>query len=713
MHIKVNTCYSNPPVLLLLLQQESYTYSKHFNNILFAKEDLFMSTSPLHFQMLHGADYNPDQWLDRSDILEKDILLMKEAHVNCVSLGIFAWVALEPEEGVYTFDWLKDVIDTLYQNNIYTILATPSGARPAWMAQKYPEVLRVEKDLTRNRMGERHNHCYTSPIYRKKTWEMNSRLAKEFGNHPGVILWHLSNEYSGECYCPLCQDAFRDWLKEKYTTLDNLNHAWWTSFWSHTYTDWSQIEPPMPKGEMSTQGLSLDWMRFVTHQTVDFCKMEKEAVRSAGSSLPVTANLMGFYRGVNYFKLKDVLDVVSWDSYPDWNTTEDDTDVAISIGITHDLMRSIKRESFLLMESTPSMVNWKPIAHLKRPGMHMLSSLQALAHGSNSVQYFQWRKSRGSCEKFHGAVVDHYGESDTRVFQDVAELGKRLEGLSEVCKTSVKPEVAILFDWENRWAIENAWGPRNGCIHYCETVTSHYKAFWELGIPVDLIDMECDISEYKLVIAPLLYLYRDNIENKMKQFTEQGGTLVGTYWSGVVDENDLCILGGTPGNMTDVFGLRSEEVDALHDDQSNSITWNGTDYKVTELCDLVKINDANVLSVYNKDFYANSPALTSHSYGSGKAYYIAARMEDAFYKDFYKELMQEIGICSALDANLPHGVTANLRKGERDIIIIQNYNTFSVDIDIKNALIDIETNKIFKDTLHLEPYQVIFAVQVL
>ena len=236
--------------------------------------------------MLHGGDYNPDQWLDRPDILEQDIILMKEAHVNCVSVAIFAWAKLEPQEGVYDFDWLGRVIDRLYENGIYTILATPTGARPAWMAHKYPEVLRVGPSLHRNHMGERHNHCYTSPVYREKTRQMNLRLSKAFGSHPGVILWHISNEYGGECYCELCQEAFRLWLKEKYQTLDALNQAWWTSFWSHTYTDWSQIEPPLPNGESHCHGLSLDWKRFATHQTVDFCKKEIEAVRRAAPGCP-------------------------------------------------------------------------------------------------------------------------------------------------------------------------------------------------------------------------------------------------------------------------------------------------------------------------------------------------------------------------------------------------------------------------------------------
>lgn len=671
-----------------------------------------MSNTPLNFKILHGGDYNPDQWLDRPDILEKDIILMKEAHINCVSVGIFSWTKLEPEDGVYTFDWLKNVIDSLYENGIYTILATPSGSRPAWMAKKYPEVLRVENNLVRNSMGVRHNHCYTSPVYRKKVWDMNYNLSKKFGSHEGVILWHLSNEYSGECFCPLCQEAFRQWLKDKYKTLDKLNYEWNTSFWSHIYTSWEEIEAPIPKGEMGTHCLNLDWKRFVTDQTVDFAAKEKEAIRAAGSILPITTNLMGFYHGLNYFKFKDILDIVSWDNYPDWNHFEDDVPTAIETACTHDLMRSIKRESFLMMESTPSTVNWRPISHLKRPGIHMLSSLQAVAHGSNSIQYFQWRKSRGNTEKFHGAVVDHYGESDTRVFQEVKQLGQRLEHLDAITQSQVKPEVAIIFDIENRWAVQDACGPRTGNIHYQETMLSHYQAFWNMGVPVDLIDMEQDITNYKLIAAPMLYLYRADIETKLKTFVKNGGTLVGTYWSGIVNESDLCFLGGTPGNMMDVFGLRSEEIDALYDNQSNRTTWNYKTYEITELCDIVKLKGAIPFAFYETDFYVGSPVLTYNTYGDGTAYYIAAKLEDNFYQDFYCKLVSDCSIQKSLDGTLPYGVTANIRKGDRDIIIVQNYNAYPAVLSLNKAYKDFETEEVVDGKLSLEPYEVRFVTEL-
>ena len=291
-------------------------------------------------KLLHGGDYNPEQWLDRPDILEKDLEMLKETGCNTVTLGVFSWSTLEPEEGVFHFLWLEDIVQKLYENGIYTILATPSAARPKWMADKYPEVLRVDDTRHRKLFGERHNHCYTSPVYREKTAIINRKLAERLGSHPGVILWHISNEFGGECHCPLCQAAFQKWLKEKYQTIDNLNKRWCTTFWSHTYQSFEQIESPSSIGESQLHALNLDWKRFVTHQTVDYICNEVQALRDGGSTLPVTTNLMHYFQGLDYFKVAKELDVVSWDTYPTWHK-EKLLDTAYDNGMCHDLMRSL------------------------------------------------------------------------------------------------------------------------------------------------------------------------------------------------------------------------------------------------------------------------------------------------------------------------------------------------------------------------------------
>lgn len=664
------------------------------------------SLTPKFPKLLHGADYNPEQWLNYPGIFEKDIELLKKAHMNCVSIGMFSWAKLEPQEGVYTFDWMQNVIDKLYENGIYTILATPSGSKPYWMSEKYEEVRRVSVHMTRELSGERHNHCYTSPIYREKTRQINTKLAERFANHPGVIMWHMSNEYGGRCYCPLCQEAFRNWLKEKYETLEALNEAWWTTFWSHTYTDWSQINAPVPTGETGTHGLSLDWNRFCSDQVIDFMEEEIKAVKAVNPDIPTTANLMYDFDCYNYKKLAQKVDVVSWDAYPQWHSA-DDLRTASDFAFWHDYMRSLKKKPFLLMESTPSTTNWRPVSKLKKPGMHMTSSMQAVAHGSDSVQYFQFRKSRGSSEKFHGAVVDHNGEGNTRVFADVTEVGKRLEDMSQVYGAVPKPEVALVYDVENSWAIDFERGPRNSGMHYLETVKDHYEALRVLGIPVDIVTQEDDISEYKLVIAPMLYLIREGFEDKLRDFTEKGGTLVSTYHSHIVNETDLCYLGGVPGKMMDVYGIWNEETDALGDEERNSIVMQNKTYESKDLCALLHTTTAEVLGTYGSDFFEGSPAFTVNRFGNGRAYYIATRPGSDFYGDFYNTLRRDLGIQCALPILLPKGIVSVNRENENGrFIFVQNFTPSARTVNLDREYTVLENGDRI-NRLELRPYETV------
>ncbi|MEK4432071.1 beta-galactosidase [Paenibacillus sp. FSL M7-0802] len=669
-------------------------------------------------RMLHGADYNPEQWQHYPEVLAEDIRLMKLAKCNVMSVGIFSWVSLEPEEGVFTFEWMDRILDSFAENGIYAFLATPSGARPAWMSQKYPEVLRVEANRVRNLHGFRHNHCSTSPVYREKVRIMNTKLAERYANHPAVIGWHISNEFGGDCHCDYCQEAFRAWVEDKYGTLDKLNHAWWTTFWSHTITDWSQVESPAPHGETQVHALNLDWRRFVTDQTADFIKHEIVPLKAANPAIPVTTNLMEFFEGLNYWKFADLLDVISWDSYPTWHDREgDDSRQAAKVAMMHDIIRSIKGgKPWMLMESTPSLTNWQDVSKLKRPGMHLLSSLQAVAHGSDTVQYFQWRKSRGSSEKLHGAVVDHVGHEHTRVFGDVTEVGNALEKLEEVIGTSVPAEAAVIFDWENRWGINDSQGPRNKGVKYEETAEAHYLALWEQGVPVDVIHMDADFSKYKLLVAPMLYMVRSGVGERIQKFVENGGVFVATYWSGIVDEHDLCFLGGFPGPLRKTLGIWSEEIDGLHDHDRNHILpveGNELDlqgeYEAVELCDLIHTEGAEVLAVYGSDFYAGRPALTVNRLGEGKAYYIASRNTGLFHSHFYRSLIDDAGISKALNVKLPHGVNTAIRTdGVHDYIFILNFTHESqkITLDGRTYADMLENHAIEDGSVQLDAYAV-------
>ena len=643
-------------------------------------------------KLLHGGDYNPEQWLKRPDILEQDIHMLEESGCNVVTLGVFSWSTLEPEEGNFQFGWLEEIIENLYRKGISTILATPSGARPKWMADKYPEVLRVDDTRRRMLFGERHNHCYTSPVYREKTAIVNRKLAERLGRHPGVILWHISNEYGGECHCPLCQSAFRKWLKERYGTIENLNDQWCTTFWSHTYQNFEQIESPSSIGERNLHALNLDWKRFVTDQTADFIRNEVQALRDGGSSLPVTANLMYYYQGLDYFKIAKELDIVSWDTYPTWHK-EEVIETAYDNGMCHDLMRSLKKKPFFQMESCPTSTNWQSVSKLKKPGVLFAQSMQAVAHGGEGALYFQVRQSRGASEKFHGAVIDHYGGNDTRVFREVSRTGDAMKRLSQLAGSMVRSKAAIVYDWDSQWAMEDSQGPRNKGLHYLEAVQKFYRGFRRQGLNVDLVDMDCEIESYEILALPMVYMFKAGFAQKIRTFVKNGGVLVTTYWSGIADDTDRCFLNGTPHDLMDVLGIRSTEIDGLYDWEENQmVPEEGNELGLTRsytcryLCDLVEMRGARTLMTYGSDFYKGYSALTANDYGKGSAWYVAADGEQAFYEDFIRALLKHCSISGAVECDIPCGleITTREKEGVR-YYLYQNFGTEPVKIPIPEA----------------------------
>ncbi|TCN26661.1 beta-galactosidase [Mesobacillus foraminis] len=670
--------------------------------------------------MLHGGDYNPDQWLDRPDILIDDIELMKLSHSNTFSVGIFAWSALEPEEGKFTFEWLDEIFSNIHSIGGKVILATPSGARPAWMSQKYPEVLRVNGSRVKQLHGARHNHCFTSPVYREKTQIINRLLAERYGDHPALLMWHISNEYGGECHCDHCQNAFRGWLKEKYNhDLKALNDAWWGPFWSHTFNDWSQIESPSPIGENAVHGLNLDWRRFVTDQTISFFENEIVPIKEITPDIPITTNFMADtfdlipFQGLDYSKFAKHLDVISWDAYPAWhNDWESTADLAMKVGFINDLYRSLKQQPFLLMESTPSAVNWHEVNKTKRPGMHLLSSMQMLAHGSDSVLYFQWRKSRGSSEKFHGAVVDHDNSPENRVFKEVAKVGETLEKLSDVVGTNRTSNVGILYDWDSNWAINDAQGYGLKTKRYPQTLQQHYRTFWEQDIPVDVITKEQDFSSYKLLIVPMLYLMSEETIARLKDFVANGGRLVTTYISGIVNEHDLTYLGGWHKDLQEVFGINPVETDTYYPNDKNYVTYKNQSYELKDYATVIDVHTAITEGVYVEDFYANTPAVTSHVYEQGKAYYIGGRLEDQFHRDFYQELIQELGLEPAFRVKHGKGVSVQVRQDqENDYIFIMNFTEEQQNVTLESSVTDLITGEELSGDLTLEKYEARIVLQ--
>jgi beta-galactosidase len=638
--------------------------------------------------ILHGGDYNPEHWLNTPEIWDEDMRLMQVTKCNAMTLGIFSWSSIESKEGDFQFEWLDKIMDKLSNNGMFAVLATPSGSKPAWLSEMYPEVCRVNAQGIREKHQKRHNHCRTSPLFREKCGIINTHLANRYKNHPALIVWHVSNEYNGEpCHCDLCYEAFRVWLKQKYISLENLNNAWWAQFWSHTFTDWNQIRPL----DESIHGLMLDWKRFNSDQTINFFKEECESLRQITPKVPITTNFVGISNTLDYWKFAQEVDVVSWDSYPDYHDRPDDWLNAVKTSFLHDLNRSFKKKPFMLMECSPSVTNWKTVNKLKRPGLHILECLQCIAHGGDTIQYFQWRKGRGGREKFHGGVVDHFPNEQSRVFREIASLGKILASLDDIVGTTTPAEVAILFDWENYWAIDNSSGPRQDYKNYEQTCVEHYRSFWSAGVPCDIVCEDSDFVGYKLLIAPMLYMIRPGVAERIQEFVSQGGTFVTTYLTGMVNENDLCFQNGFPGPLRNLLGIWAEEIDVLYDNESvkivstldNNVGLKGT-YTSEIYCELIHAETAIVLANYGSEFYAGRPAATVNYVGKGRAFYIASRNESRFQSDFYQFLIKDLSLKRVLEVDLPTGVTAQIRTdGTKEYIFILGFNREIISIDFK------------------------------
>lgn len=671
---------------------------------------------PKQKALFYGADYNPDQWLHSPETIEQDIVLMKKAGVTSVSLGIFSWATLEPAEGVYDFGWLDQVMDRFAAERMYVFLATPSGGKPMWMSEKYPEIRRVGKDGVRECSGARHNHCLSSSVYREKARAMNAKLAARYKGHPALALWHVGNEFSGECHCDLCRAEFQKWLKRRYGTLEALNGAWWTNFWGHVFTSWSEI----PTHDESIDGLLLDWDRFVNDQHVSFMLNEMEPLREHTREVPCTTNFMGTFRGNNYWQWAEHLDVISNDLYPLPDDRDDTWRQAIRADFIHALMRGMSGgKPWMLLECSPSSVNWGSVNKLKRPDVHRQEVLQAVANGADTIHYFQWRKGRGGFEKYHGAVVDHVGSDQTRVFKECAQIGSELKELSALLgQDCPQADVAILYDWESRWALNHSAGPKVikgdgpfGSDMTTETAFDHFEALTTLGVAADIVSTRSDFSQYRVLVLPVVYLMTAELSQRIQEFVTNGGTLIGTYLTAYVNVSNLCWQGGFPGaGLRSVFGIWNEELDNLHDETEVIVASsknNSLSGKARDVVERTHLETAKSLAYATTEFYAGHSLISENIYGAGRAYYLSARLDGELIKKFYSKALEKAQISSRLQIKLPEGVVYRQRKVEGGILgFLFNYTKYPTVVDLEGHTFEFwdPATETFQGKLEIAPY---------
>ncbi len=602
-----------------------------------------------------GGDYNPEQW--PRDVWLEDVSLMRDAGVNLVSIGIFAWALLEPREGEFDFGWLDDVIELLHENGIDVDLGTPTASPPAWFWAKYPEARPVTRDGVPLGFGSRGMASPSSPEYAHAVTRIVTALGERYGGHPAVKLWHVHNEYGApisECYSPASVSAFRDWLRERYGDLASLNAAWGTTFWGQRYGEWAEIDAPRTAATVVNPAQRLDFARFTNHALLTCFRRERDILHRLSPGIPVTTNFMATNcPSVDLWTWADEVDIVSNDHY----LVAERSDNHVLLAMDADLTRSLASgRPWILMEHSTSAVNWQPRNLRKQPGELRRNSMQHFARGADAILFFQWRASRYGAEKFHSAMLPHAGAS-SRVFRETARLGAELGGLQEARGTTVSARVALLWDWESFWAQDLEWRPSVELEHRRQ-IETFYRRLWDDGITVDFAHPESDLSGYDLVIAPALYLMSPLATASVEAFVASGGTLVASYFTGVVDEHDTVYPGAAPGALRRVLGLAIEEFGPLAVETTVELA---SGLSGTRWTDEIRLEGAEAIDTYVDGPVAGGPAITRNAFGAGHAWYLST--------DFTADQLASVLAGAFADARVVpgppeyHGVERVTRRG--------------------------------------------------
>ncbi|HEY5652995.1 MAG TPA: beta-galactosidase [Pontiella sp.] len=633
-------------------------------------------------EIYFGGDYTPEHF--PKEVMIKDMELMKKSGVNIATINVFTWAQLQPNEETWDFAWLDEIMDTLAANGVYADLGTGTASTPAWMAKKYPEILPIDEKGLLFHHGSRQCFNPNSPKYRELSAILVRKVAERYKDHPALAMWHVNNELSHMVnydFSEVTTKKFQDWCKNKFGTCEKLNAAWGMHFWGNNIYEWDELMPPMRTAHQVSTSLLLEWKRFTNECYMEVAKAEIDILREITPDVPITTNFLYEFKTLDYFAWADLIDFISVSSFPDPKVNNHPGEAALS----HDIMRGLKDQPFVLLEQAPSQVNWRLANVNKKPGVMRLWSHQGMAHGSDSFLFFQWRASVHGSEKFHSAMVPHIGEN-SRVFREMTQFGNELPNLKEVVGSDVQADVAIVLDYNNWWTVEFTPGP-TALLQYLENLQAYHYPLFEQNITTDIVPVDRDLSKYKVVIAPLLYMVKPGFKESVEKFVSEGGTFITTFFSGVVNEFDEVFSEGYPGPLSDVLGLKVEEFEAMKPYVNNSLVMNGKldhvegDFESRLWCDIIQLGSAEALAEYGSDFFKGSPALTVNSFGKGKAYYVATLPSNDFLRKFLKQVCAEQNVKPVLEA--PKNVEAVVRaNGDQEYLFVINHNYEPTEVSL-------------------------------
>jgi beta-galactosidase len=630
----------------------------------------------------YGGDYNPEQWPEH--VWHEDVRLMREAGVNLVTLGVFSWSRLQPRPDTWDFTLLDTVMDLLHDHGVAVDLATPTAAPPPWFTHHHPEALPVTVAGTRLTHGSRQAFCPSSPAYAEAADAVVTALATRYASHPALALWHIHNEWGNHnalCYCDTSAAHFRSWLQHRHGTLDRLNEAWGTDFWSQRYGDWQEIQPPRDTTAFRNPGQELDYRRFSSDALLARHTAEAALLRRHAPGIPLTTNLMGtLEKKVDGHAFARHCDIVSVDHY----LTAADPRGHIDLALNADLARGMAGgRPWLLMEHSTSAVNWQPVNVAKEAGEMRRNSLSHLARGADGIMFFQWRQSRAGAEKWHSAMLPH-GGTDTRTWSDVTALGAELAALRPVAATRVRSDLAVLFDWNAWWALELEARPSRH-LRYPETVRAWYTALWNLGITCDLVAPDADLTPYRAVLAPSLYLVDDSTADALHRYVDAGGHLAVGPFGGAVDDHDRVRPGPQPAALTDLLGLFVDEYLPLRERTTAELATGAHAHTWSERIHCHGSTPwLRFADTPQGGPARGGPAVTTHPYGRGTAWYVGTQLPEPTLTHLLDTVCREAGVRPA--AATPPGVEAVRRSAaDRSYLFLINHTDRTVTVQVDGA----------------------------